>query len=105
MPSLKYKYTHYSFVYSFTGNKNAAAPAITIVKNIIFTPDEIELNPGTNANRKLANIEMITRFINTLLPLVGGIITAINIPYKAILNALVIRSGKAVPDTTPKIVP
>ena len=74
---------------------------MTIVKRIIFTPDEIVFKNGSVANNKLATIEIKISAVNILFPLAGGIMTANNMPYSAILNALIILSGKIFPETTP----
>ena len=76
---------------------------MTIVKRIIFTPDEIVFRIGSDANNKLATIDIIISTVNILFPLAGGIMTANNIPYSAILNALTILGGKIFPETTPKM--
>ena len=74
---------------------------MTMVKRIIFTPDEMVFRIGSVANNKLATIEIKISTVNILFPLAGGIMTASNMPYSAILNALTILGGKTFPETTP----
>ena len=83
----------------------AHIPAINTVKIIILKPDEISLRTGVISKSRLDIIDAIISPRITLFFLAGGMIIAINIPYKATPNALKTLAGRMLPDSAPRNVP
>lgn len=72
---------------------------------MIRKPEEIWFNKGIQENKKLAPMDTRTTPAMIRLALDGGMMTAINIPYRATPRALKIRPGSILPERTPKKVP
>lgn len=72
---------------------------------MILIPDDISLTQGRYAIAVLAAIAVTMIPAMILFSLQGGMMTAINIAYRATLMALSTLSGRISPDTTPTYVP
>ena len=83
----------------------AAAEAITSVSMIIFVPEDMVLSIGSTVDSALAIMEMITTIAMVLLSFDGGMMTAMNMPYKATPKALDRLRGRMYPTAAPSIVP
>ena len=84
------------------GKSSAAAPAIAMVRRMVMVPLEMEVKSGSLAAAKLAAKLKAMHAARIRLLFAGGIIMARNMPYKATLSALTIRTGRTLPATMPQ---
>ncbi len=87
------------------GKQTAAPRAITTVRIMVLTPEEIPANRAHRLETKLAAKLSSTAPSTTRLSRAGGTIMARNMPYSPTLRALTSRSGRMLPTATPRKVP
>lgn len=90
---------------SFNGNSIAATPEILSVTRIVRKPEEMNEKTGTYRSTQDRMQEQVTTNTIGKECLQGGIIMAINMPYKAMPSEAVTEAGSAEQIKAPNAVP